>query len=64
MTPNLHEDERLYVHASASAPHDWIYILGPREAFEWFRATAQRVTFCCHTHIPALFNESATSLPQ
>jgi diadenosine tetraphosphatase ApaH/serine/threonine PP2A family protein phosphatase len=60
---DLHEDDRLYVHASASAPQDWIYMLGPREAFQSFRATAQRLTFCGHTHIPALFNESATTLP-
>lgn len=60
---DLNEDDRLYVHASASAPEDWIYLLGPREAFHSFRATAQRITFCGHTHIPALFNESATSLP-
>ena len=61
---DLNEDDRLYVHASASAPQDWIYMLGPREAFQSFRATAQRLTFCGHTHVPALFNESATSLPQ
>lgn len=61
---DLHEDDRLYVHASASAPEDWIYILGPREAFHCFRATAQRLTFCGHTHIPVLFNESPTMLPQ
>ena len=61
---DLHEDDRLYVHASASAPEDWIYILGPREAFHCFRATAQRLTFCGHTHIPVLFNESPTTLPQ
>lgn len=61
---DLNEDDRLYVHAGASAPQDWIYVLGPREAFQSFRATAQRLTFCGHTHIPALFNESATSLPQ
>jgi diadenosine tetraphosphatase ApaH/serine/threonine PP2A family protein phosphatase len=61
---DLNEDDRLYVHASASAPQDWIYMLGPREAFQSFRATAQRLTFCGHTHIPVLFNESATTLPQ
>lgn len=60
---DLNEDDRLYVHASASAPQDWIYILTPREAFQSFRATAQRLTFCGHTHVPALFNESATGLP-
>jgi diadenosine tetraphosphatase ApaH/serine/threonine PP2A family protein phosphatase len=61
---DLNEDDRLYVHASACAPHDWIYMMGAREAFQSFRATSQRLTFCGHTHIPALFNESATSLPQ
>lgn len=61
---DLNEDDRLYIHASASAPEDWIYVLGPREAFQSFRATAQRLTFCGHTHMPVLFNESATSLPQ
>lgn len=60
---DLNEDDRLYVHASASDPEDWIYITGPREAFQSFRATAQRLTFCGHTHRPALFNESKTSLP-
>ncbi len=61
---DLNEDDRLYVHASASAPQDWIYVMSAREAFHSFRATAQRLTFCGHTHKPALFNESTTSLPQ
>lgn len=61
---DLHEADRLYVHASACDPTDWAYVLGPREAFQSFRATRQRLTFCGHTHIPALFNESASSLPQ
>lgn len=60
---DLNEDDRLYVHASASAPQDWIYVLSGRDAFHSFRATAQRLTFCGHTHKPALFNESPTSLP-
>lgn len=60
---DLNEDDRLYVHASASTPEDWTYVLSRREAFHSFRATAQRLTFCGHTHLPALFNESATSLP-
>lgn len=61
---DLNEDDRLYVHASGCSPEDWIYMLGAREAFQSFRATAQRLTFCGHTHVPALFNESATSMPQ
>ncbi len=61
---DLNEDDRLYVHASACSPEDWIYVLSGREAFQSFRATAQRLIFCGHTHKPALFNESQTSLPQ
>jgi diadenosine tetraphosphatase ApaH/serine/threonine PP2A family protein phosphatase len=61
---DLNEDDRLYVHASACDPADWIYVLSPREAFQSFRATAQRLIFCGHTHIPALFNETTASLPQ
>lgn len=60
---DFNEDDRLYVHASGASPEDWTYMLGGREAFHSFRATAQRITFCGHTHVPALFNESASSLP-
>lgn len=61
---DLNEDDRLYVHASACVPQDWMYVLSGREAFQSFRATAQRLTFCGHTHMPALFNESPAGLPQ
>jgi diadenosine tetraphosphatase ApaH/serine/threonine PP2A family protein phosphatase len=60
----IEEDDRLFVHASAAAPGTWIYALSPREAFQSFRATRRRLTFCGHTHIPALFHETATTLPQ
>ena len=58
------DGDRLYVHASASAPDTWIYVMSAREAFQSFRATHHRLTFCGHTHFPALFNESARTLPQ
>ncbi len=61
---DFNEDDRLYVHANACHPEDWTYTLGPKEAYNGFRSTAQRITFCGHTHRPALFNESTTSLPQ
>lgn len=60
----IEEDDRLYVHASACAPDSWIYVFGRREAWQSFCATRQRVTFCGHTHVPALFNASARSLLQ
>jgi diadenosine tetraphosphatase ApaH/serine/threonine PP2A family protein phosphatase len=58
------DGDRLYVHASASAPDSWIYILSPREAVQSFRATHHRLIFCGHTHVPALFNDSGVSRPQ
>ena len=58
------ESDRLYVHASASAPDTWIYVVGPRDAFQSFRATRRRLTFCGHTHVPVLFNETMITLPQ
>jgi diadenosine tetraphosphatase ApaH/serine/threonine PP2A family protein phosphatase len=60
---DLHDDDRLYVHASADDPESWNYILSPSDALRSFRATAQRLTLCGHTHIPALFNESEVALP-
>jgi diadenosine tetraphosphatase ApaH/serine/threonine PP2A family protein phosphatase len=60
----VEEGDRLFVHASASAPGTWIYVFSPREAFQSFRATHHRLTFCGHTHFPALFNESVRTLPQ
>ena len=60
----VEQGDRLFVHASASAPDSWIYVLSSREAFQSFRATHHRLTFCGHTHFPALFNESVRTLPQ
>ena len=60
----VEDGDRLYVHASASAPDSWIYVLGAREAFQSFGATHHRLTFCGHTHYPALFEESVRTLPQ
>lgn len=49
----------LLVHASAMQPQAWNYITSTREADISLRATACRVTFCGHTHDPALYNMSA-----
>jgi len=50
------EDDRLYVHADASAPAKWIYVLSVEEAAKSLRATNAQVTFCGHTHRPAIFS--------
>ncbi|CAN7687940.1 metallophosphoesterase family protein [Rhizobium sp. LjRoot254] len=52
------EDDRLYVHASANAPETWHYMLGADDARGHFLYTDAAVSFCGHTHQPALFSAS------
>jgi diadenosine tetraphosphatase ApaH/serine/threonine PP2A family protein phosphatase len=54
------EGERLYVHASAEKPERWHYVTDTYGASRSFAATQARLTFCGHTHAPALFHESVT----
>jgi diadenosine tetraphosphatase ApaH/serine/threonine PP2A family protein phosphatase len=53
-----HED-RLYVHAEASKPSNWIYVTSTADAARSIAATAAHVTFCGHIHRPALYCMSA-----
>ena len=50
------EQDRLYVHADASAPSKWIYVLTVEEAARSLHATDAPITFCGHTHRPAIFS--------
>jgi diadenosine tetraphosphatase ApaH/serine/threonine PP2A family protein phosphatase len=50
---------RLYVHANAWAPAQWEYITGVFDAGRSMRATPCRLTFCGHTHEPALYHMTA-----
>ena len=50
------EQDRLYVHADASAPSKWIYVLTVEEAAHSLRATKAQITFCGHTHKPGIFS--------
>jgi diadenosine tetraphosphatase ApaH/serine/threonine PP2A family protein phosphatase len=56
----IEQGERLYVHASAHAPAQWDYVTDLYAASHSFAATRARLTFCGHTHAPALFHVSAT----
>ena len=60
----VEEGDRLFVHASACAPHTWIYISSAREAEQSLMATNCRLTFCGHTHSPALFHATAMTPAQ
>lgn len=53
------EPGKLFVHANAWQPAGWGYIRSPAEAERSMRRTAQRLTFCGHTHQPAVFHMSA-----
>jgi diadenosine tetraphosphatase ApaH/serine/threonine PP2A family protein phosphatase len=54
------EDDRLYVHADASDPIRWRYVLDALSAERSMAATKAQVTFCGHCHQPALYTMSAT----
>jgi diadenosine tetraphosphatase ApaH/serine/threonine PP2A family protein phosphatase len=53
------EEDRLYVHADASDPDDWLYVTNPEEARRSMEATPARVTICGHVHVPRLFGLTA-----
>ena len=49
----------LFVHANGWHPQGWGYIRTAQEAERSMRRTAQRFTFCGHTHQPSVFHMSA-----
>lgn len=55
------EENRLYVHAEASHPERWTYVVGTLEAADSLAATQAHVTFCGHVHRPALYSLSSTA---
>jgi diadenosine tetraphosphatase ApaH/serine/threonine PP2A family protein phosphatase len=57
----IEEEDRLFVHADASAPDAWHYVLDADAALRSLEATGQRLTFCGHTHLPRLFGITAAS---
>lgn len=57
----LAQEERdcLFVHANGWSPGGWGYVRTAAEAERSMRRTAQRMTFCGHTHRPTVFHMSA-----
>lgn len=49
-------DDVLFVHASAHAPGDWIYLDGPGPAAASLRVSDAPVILCGHVHRPALYS--------
>lgn len=54
------EDDRLYVHADASRPDAWHYVLDEADAALSLRATGAAVTLCGHVHQPMVYSLSRT----
>jgi diadenosine tetraphosphatase ApaH/serine/threonine PP2A family protein phosphatase len=52
----VQDGDMLFVHASAARPERWTYIVSADEAAESLAASDARLTFCGHTHQPALFS--------
>jgi diadenosine tetraphosphatase ApaH/serine/threonine PP2A family protein phosphatase len=57
----VEEDDRLYVHADASAPDRWIYVRDADDARRSLEAATARLIFCGHVHAPALYGLTATA---
>ncbi|MFA6267209.1 MAG: metallophosphoesterase family protein [Pseudolabrys sp.] len=55
------DHDRLYVHAEASHPEHWTYVVSTLEAANSLSATKAHVTFCGHVHKPALYSLSVTA---
>ncbi len=52
----ISEEDRLFVHSEASAPHSWAYITDVVTAERSLRSTHHRLTFCGHVHKPQLYH--------
>jgi diadenosine tetraphosphatase ApaH/serine/threonine PP2A family protein phosphatase len=56
----LEEDDRLYVHADASRPDGWRYVVHAGDAARSMSATPAQVTLCGHVHRPMVYTMSRT----
>ena len=59
----VREDNLFFVHASAVAPEQWIYIAGVADAEKSMNAAAAGIVFCGHVHEQSLYYLGAGSRP-
>jgi CheY-like chemotaxis protein/diadenosine tetraphosphatase ApaH/serine/threonine PP2A family protein phosphatase len=59
----VERDNALYVHASAAAPEQWIYVTGLREAAESMAAATATYVFSGHVHEQKLYYTGASGKP-
>jgi len=56
---SIERGERLFVHASAADPGQWLYVLSATDAGRSLRSVGSREIYCGHTHTPALYHLGA-----
>ncbi len=56
----VEESSRLYVHAEASEPAAWNYVLDSDDAARSLAATSVPITFCAHVHEATIYSRSMT----
>jgi diadenosine tetraphosphatase ApaH/serine/threonine PP2A family protein phosphatase len=56
---SIEQGKRLFVHASAVDPAQWIYVLSTVDAAQSLRAVRAQQIFSGHTHTPALYHLAA-----
>lgn len=59
----VRDDDLLFVHASAAAPDEWIYVSGPAEAEQSIAAGNAGYIFCGHVHEQKLYYMGAGGRP-
>ncbi|MDR6758252.1 diadenosine tetraphosphatase ApaH/serine/threonine PP2A family protein phosphatase [Mycoplana sp. BE70] len=55
------EGGRYYVHSDATAPDRWNYVLNSADAHAHLITCLERVSFCGHVHVPALYCTGPTN---
>jgi diadenosine tetraphosphatase ApaH/serine/threonine PP2A family protein phosphatase len=57
----LNDEYRFYVHADASDPKRWLSVASGADAAHSLGGTSAHMTFCAHTHQPALYSVTASA---
>jgi diadenosine tetraphosphatase ApaH/serine/threonine PP2A family protein phosphatase len=60
---SVREDDMFFVHASAAAPDQWVYITSPAQADASIRAGGASYVFCGHVHEQQLYFQGADGRP-
>jgi diadenosine tetraphosphatase ApaH/serine/threonine PP2A family protein phosphatase len=57
---SVRQADRLYVHADASAPEKWRYVMSGEAAARSLAASDARIVFCGHVHTPMVYMQRSS----